>query len=88
MSASAKKHYIDKVHKDKGYNDRKNFNILDEINAKPAIPKKFKGQKVEAGLKVILYNKFISPIIEQQLSRNIIALYFAAIKLQAISNAK
>ena len=104
---------------DKAYDDRKNFNILDEINAEPAISirknastiskrcplrrdevllikklgyegwkqlkyvgrrwiaeivfssikrvlgenllsKKFKAQKVEAGLKVMLYNKFIS----------------------------
>jgi len=121
---SAKKHDIDKVYGDKAYNDRKNFNILDYINAEPAISirknastilkkcplrrdevllikklgyqgwkqlnygrrwiagivfssikrvlgenllsKKFKAQKVEAGLKVMLYNKFISPIIEQQ----------------------
>ena len=47
------------------------------------LSKKFKAQKVEAGLKVMLYNKFISPVIEQQLSQNNIALYFAAVKLQA-----
>ncbi len=119
MKESAKKHDIDKVHGDKAYDDRKNFNILDYINAEPAISirknastilkkcplrrdevllikkigyqgwkqlkdsgrrwiaeivfssikrvlgenllsKKFKAQKVEAGLKVMLYNKFIS----------------------------
>jgi hypothetical protein len=122
IKESAKKHDIDKVYGDKAYDDRKNFNILDEINAEPAISirknassttiskkcplrrdevllikkigyegwkqlkyagrrwiaeivfssikrvlgenllsKKFKAQKVEAGLKVMLYNnKFIS----------------------------
>jgi hypothetical protein len=115
----AKKYDIDKVYGDKAYDNRKNFNTLDGINAEPAISirknastrskgcplrrdevllikklgydgwkqlkntgrrwiaeivfsslkrvlgedllsKKFKAQKVEAGLKVILYNKFIS----------------------------
>lgn len=116
---SAKKYHIDKVYGDKAYDNRKNFNILDDLNAEPAISirknaptrskgcplrrdevllikklgydgwrqlkdagrrwiaeivfssikrvlgedllsKKFKAQKVEAGLKVTLYNKFIS----------------------------
>ncbi|HET7390401.1 MAG TPA: IS5 family transposase [Nitrososphaeraceae archaeon] len=119
VKESAKKHDIDKVYGDKAYDNRKNFNILDDINAEPAInirknassrskgcplrrdevllikklgyerwkqlkntgrrwiaeivfsslkrvlsenllSKKFKAQKVEAGLKVMLYNKFIS----------------------------
>jgi hypothetical protein len=119
IKESAKIHDIDKVYGDKAYDDRKNFNILDDINAEPAISirksasailkkcplrrdevllikklgyhgwrqlkdagrrwiaeivfssikrvlgenllsKKFKAQKVEAGLKVMLYNKFIS----------------------------
>jgi hypothetical protein len=35
---SAKRHDIDKVYGDKAYdNNRKNFNILDDINAEPAI---------------------------------------------------
>src|SRR5215467_14449238 len=37
IKESAKKHDIDKVYGDKAYDDRKNFNILDEINAEPAI---------------------------------------------------
>ena len=37
IKKSAKKHNIDKVYGDKTYDDRKNFNILDEINAEPAI---------------------------------------------------
>ncbi len=37
IKESAKKHYIDKVYGDKAYDDRKNFNILDEINVEPAI---------------------------------------------------
>ena len=37
IKKSAKKHDIDKVYGDKNYDDRKNFNILDEINAKEAI---------------------------------------------------
>lgn len=116
---SAKRYSIDKVHGDKAYDNRRNFNILDDMNAEPAInirrnastrskgsplrkdevlltkklgydgwkqlkdagrrwiaeivfssikrvlgedllSKKFKGQKVEAGLKVMLYNKFMS----------------------------
>ena len=119
VKESAKKYDIDKVYGDKAYDNRKNFNILDDINAEPAISirknastrskgcplrrdevllikklgydgwkqlkdtgkrwiteivfsslkrvlgedllsKKFKAQKVEAGLKVMLYNKFIS----------------------------
>jgi Transposase DDE domain len=119
VKESAKKYDIDKVYGDKAYDNRKNFNILDDINAEPAISirknastrskgcplrrdevllikklgydgwkqlkdtgrrwiteivfsslkrvlgedllsKKFKAQKVEVGLKVMLYNKFIS----------------------------
>ena len=119
LKESAKKHDIDKVYGDKAYDNRRNFNILDDINAEPAISirknastiskgcplrrdevllikklgfegwkqlkdagrrwiaeivfssikrvlgenllsKKFKAQKVQAGLKVMLYNKFIS----------------------------
>jgi hypothetical protein len=37
IKESAKKHDIDKVYGDKAYDDRKNFNILDYINAEPAI---------------------------------------------------
>jgi hypothetical protein len=37
IKESAKKHDIDKVYGDKAYDNRKNFNILDEINAEPAI---------------------------------------------------
>ena len=110
---------IDKVHGDKAYDDRKNFNLLDDINAEPAIgirknasdkrkgcplrrdevtilnkigyegwkqlkdagrrwiaeivfssikrvfgedllSKKFNAQKVEAGLKVMLYNQYLN----------------------------
>jgi len=116
---SAKSHHVEKVCGDKAYDNRRNFNILDDIDAEPAISirknastrskgcplrrdevllikklgyegwkqlkdagrrwiaeivfssikrvlgenllsKKFKAQKVEAGLKVMLYNKFIS----------------------------
>ena len=121
VKEAAEKYDIDKVHADKAYdNNRKNFNILDDINAEPAIgirknastrskgcilrkdevflikklgfegwkqlkdagrrwiaeivfsssikrvlgedllSKKFSAQKVEAGLKVMLYNKFMS----------------------------
>ena len=121
VKEAAEKYDIDKVHTDKAYdNNRKNFNILDDINAEPAIgirknastrskgcilrkdevflikklgfegwkqlkdvgrrwiaeivfsssikrvlgedllSKKFSAQKVEAGLKVMLYNKFMS----------------------------
>jgi hypothetical protein len=119
VKESAKRHDIDKVYGDKAYDNRKNFNILDDINAEPAISirknastrskgcplrrdevllikklgyngwkqlkdtgrrwiaeivfsslkrvlaedllsKEFKAQKIEAGLKVMLYNKFIS----------------------------
>jgi len=119
VKESAKKYDIDKVYGDKAYDNRENFNILDDINAEPAISirknastrskgcplrrdevllikklgyngwkqlkdtgrrwiaeivlsslkrvlgedllsKKFKAQKVEARLKVMLYNKFIS----------------------------
>src|SRR5436309_8859361 len=106
--------YVEKVYGDKAYDNRRNFNILGDIDAEPAISirknastrskgcplrrdevllikklgyegwkqlkdagrrwiaeivfssincqlsKKFKAQKVEAGLKVMLYNKFIS----------------------------
>jgi hypothetical protein len=37
IKESAKKHDIDKVYGDKAYDDRKKFNILDYINAEPAI---------------------------------------------------
>jgi hypothetical protein len=37
IKESAKKHDIGKVYGDKAYDNRKNFNILDEINAEPAI---------------------------------------------------
>jgi Transposase DDE domain len=37
IKESAKKHDIDKVYGDKAYDNRKNFNILDDINAEPAI---------------------------------------------------
>ena len=114
-----KEYDIDKVYGDKAHDNRKNFNILDDMNIEPAISirknastrsngcplrrdevllvkklgyegwkqlkdagrrwiaeivfssikrvlgedllsKKFSAQKVEAGLKVMLYNKFIS----------------------------
>lgn len=116
---AAEKYNIDKVYADKAYDNRKNFNLLDDLNVEPAIEirknasiratgcplrrdevlliknlgyhrwnqlkdagkrwiaeiifssikrvlgedllsKKFCAQKVEAGLKVMLYNKFIS----------------------------
>ena len=116
---AAEKYDIDKVHADKAYDNRKNFNLLDDINAEPVIrirknasarskwcslrrdevflvkklgyegwkqlkdagkrwiaeivfssikrvfgedllSKKFKAQKVEAGLKVMLYNQFMN----------------------------
>jgi hypothetical protein len=119
VKESATKYDIDKVYGDKAYDNRKNFNILDDINAEPAISirknastrskgcplrrdevllikklgyngwkqlkdtgrrwiaeivfsslkrvlgedllsKEFKAQKIETGLKVMLYNKFIS----------------------------
>jgi hypothetical protein len=119
VKKAAEKYDIDKVHADKAYDNRKNFNILDDINAEPAInirknastrskgcplrrdeillikklgyngwkqlkdtgrrwiveivfsslkrvlgedllSKEFKAQKIETGLKVMLYNKFIS----------------------------
>jgi hypothetical protein len=38
VKESAKKYDIDKIYRDKAYdNNRKNFNILDDINAEPAI---------------------------------------------------
>ena len=37
IKESAKKYDIDKVYGDKAYDNRKNFNILDYINAEPAI---------------------------------------------------
>ena len=119
VKESAKRHDVDKVYGDKAYDNRKNFNILDDMNAEPAISirnnastrsggcrlrreevllikklgyqgwkqlkdagrrwiaeivfssikrvlgedlfsKKFSAQKVEAGLKIMLYNKFMS----------------------------
>lgn len=119
VKESAKRHDIDKVYGDKAYDNRKNFNILDDVNAEPAISirknastsskgcplrrdevflvkklgyegwkqlkdtgrrwiaeivfssikrvlgedllsKKFSAQKVEAGLKVMLYNQFMN----------------------------
>jgi hypothetical protein len=116
---SSKKYNIDKVYADKAHDNRRNFNLLDDLNVEPAIEirknasirttgcplrrdevllikklgyqgwnqlkdagkrwiaeiifssikrvlgedllsKKFCAQKVEAGLKVMLYNKFIS----------------------------
>lgn len=119
VKESAKRHHIDKVYGDKAYDNRKNFNILDDMNAEPAISirknastrskgcplrrdevflvkklgyegwkqlkdtgrrwiaeivfssikrvlgedllsKKFSAQKVEAGLKVMLYNQFMN----------------------------
>jgi hypothetical protein len=119
VKEAAEKYDIDKVHADKAYDNRRSFNLLDDINAEPVIrirknastrskgcplrrdevflvkklgyegwkqlkdagkrwiaeivfssikrvlgedllSKKFKAQKVEAGLKVMLYNKFIS----------------------------
>ena len=116
VKESAKRHDVDKVYGDKAYDNRKNFNILDDMNAEPAISirknastrskgcplrrdevflvkklgyegwkqlkdtgrrwiaeivfssikrvlgedllsKKFSAQKVEAGLKVMLYNQ-------------------------------
>jgi Transposase DDE domain len=121
VKESAKNHNVEKVYGDKAYDNRRNFNILGDINAEPAISirkntstkskgcplrrdevllikklgyegwkqlkdagrrwiaeivfssikrvlgenllsKKFKAQKVEAGLKVMLYNKFISSL--------------------------
>ena len=35
--SSSSKHDIDKVYGDKAYDNRNNFNILDKINAEPAI---------------------------------------------------
>ena len=106
---SSKKYNIDKVYAGKAHDNRKNINLLDDLNVEPAIEirknvsiratgcplrrdevllfkklgyqvwiaeiifssikcvlgedllsKKFYAQKVEAGLKVMLYNKFIS----------------------------
>ena len=37
LKESAKTHDIDKVYGDKAYDNRKNFNILDDMNAEPAI---------------------------------------------------
>ena len=37
VKEAAEKYDIDKVHADKAYDNRKNFNILDDINAEPAI---------------------------------------------------
>ena len=39
------------------------FSSLKRVLGEDLLSKKFKAQKVEAGLKVMLYNKFISPII-------------------------
>ena len=119
VKEAAEKYDINKVHADKAYDNRKNFNLLDDINAEPVIrirknasarskwcslrrdevflvkklgyegwkqlkdagkrwiaeivfssikrvfgedllSKKFKAQKVEAGLKVMLYNQFMN----------------------------
>jgi Transposase DDE domain len=119
IKEAAEKYDIDKVYGDKAYDNRKNFNMLNYINAEPAISirknastrskgcplrrdevllikklgyngwkqlkdtgrrwiaeivfsslkrvlgedllsKEFKAQKIETGLKVMLYNKFIS----------------------------
>jgi hypothetical protein len=119
VKESAKRHDVDKVYGDKAYDNRKNFNLLDDMNAEPAITirknastrskgcplrrdevflvkklgyegwkqlkdtgrrwiaeivfssikrvlgedllsKKFSAQKVEAGLKVMLYNQFMN----------------------------
>ena len=119
VKESPKRHDVDKVYGDKAYDNRKNFNILDDMNAEPAISirknastrskgcplrrdevflvkklgyegwkqlkdtgrrwiaeivfssikrvlgedllsKKFSAQKVEAGLKVMLYNQFMN----------------------------
>jgi hypothetical protein len=119
VKESAKRHDVDKVYGDKAYDNRKNFNILDDMNAEPAISirknastrskgcplrrdevflvnklgyegwkqlkdtgrrwiaeivfssikrvlgedllsKTFSAQKVEAGLKVMLYNQFMN----------------------------
>lgn len=119
VKESAKRHDVDKVYGDKAYDNRKNFNILDDMNAEPAISirknastsskgcplrrdevflvkklgyegwkqlkdtgrrwiaeivfssikrvlgedllsKKFSAQKVEAGLKVMLYNQYMN----------------------------
>jgi hypothetical protein len=116
---AAKKYDIEKLHADKAHDNRRNFNLLDELDVEPAIEirnnastrsggcqlrreevllikklgyegwkrikdagrrwiaeivfssikrvlgedllsRKFSTQKVEAGLKVMLYNKFIS----------------------------
>jgi len=37
VKESAKRHDVDKVYGDKAYDNRKNFNILDDMNAEPAI---------------------------------------------------
>ena len=37
VKEAAKKYDIDKVYGDKAYDNRKNFSILDDINAEPAI---------------------------------------------------
>ena len=120
IKEAAEKHEINKVHADKAYDNRNNFNILDDINIEPAIiirknastksngcplrrdevllikrlgferwkqlkdigrrwwiaeivfssikrvfgedllSKKFNAQKIEAGLKVMLYNQFMN----------------------------
>jgi hypothetical protein len=119
VKESAKRHDIDKVYGDKAYDNRKNFNILDDMDVEPTISirknastrskgcplrrdevflvkklgyegwkqlkdtgrrwiaeivfssikrvlgedllsKKFSAQKVEAGLKVMLYNQFMN----------------------------
>jgi hypothetical protein len=118
VKEAAEKCHIDKVHADKAYDNRKNFNLLDDLNAEPSIgirknastrtrgcplrreevtvikklgyqgwkqlkdagkrwiaeivfssikrvfgedllSKKFSAQKVEAGLKLMLYNQYI-----------------------------
>ncbi len=37
VKESAKRHDIDKVYRDKVYDNRKNYNILDDINAESTI---------------------------------------------------
>jgi hypothetical protein len=37
VKEAAEKYDIDKVHADKAYDNRRNFNLLDDINAEPVI---------------------------------------------------
>jgi hypothetical protein len=61
---------------------KSSFSSIKRLLGENLVSKKFKGQKVEAESNVI--QQIHQPIIEQQLSRNSIALYFAAVKLQAV----